>query len=159
VARTLARNRLGGDRLKLEITENATVEGETAIRTLRAIRELGVRIAVDDFGTGYSSLGSFRELPIDGIKIDRTFVGGLGTEREASAIVSAAIAFAQALDLEVTGEGIETVGQLERLKELGCVLGQGYLFARPLEAADLTQLLAGRPGSLLPKPSGRSDAA
>ena len=159
VARTLTRNRLGGDRLKLEITENATVEGETAIRTLRAIRELGVRIAIDDFGTGYSSLGSFRELPIDGIKIDRTFVGGLGTEREASAIVSAAIAFAKALDLEVTGEGIETVDQLKRLRELGCVLGQGYLFARPLEAAALSQLLAGRPRSLLPKSIGRSSAA
>ncbi|MDP9482562.1 MAG: EAL domain-containing protein [Chloroflexota bacterium] len=159
VARTLARNRLGGDRLKLEITENATVEGETAIRTLRAIRELGVRIAIDDFGTGYSSLGSFRELPIDGIKIDRTFVGGLGREREATAIVSAAIAFAQALGLEVTGEGIETVDQLARLKELGCVLGQGFLFARPLEAVAITELLSAGRSSLLPQPSGRSTAA
>ena len=159
VARTLARNRLGGDRLKLEITENATVEGEAAIRTLRALRELGVRIAIDDFGTGYSSLGSFRELPIDGIKIDRTFVGGLGREREASAIVSAAIAFAHALDLEVTGEGIETVSQLERLTELGCVLGQGFLFAHPLDAAAITKLLAHGPSSLLPQSSGRSDAA
>jgi diguanylate cyclase (GGDEF)-like protein/PAS domain S-box-containing protein len=159
VARTLGRSRLSGDRLKLEITENATVEGEAAIRTLRAIRELGVRIAIDDFGTGYSSLGSFRELPIDGIKIDRTFVGGLGREREASAIVSAAIAFAQALDLEVTGEGIETADQLNRLRELGCVLGQGFLFARPLEAAAVTKLLGGGRSSLLPKPTGRSSAA
>ncbi len=129
-----------------------------------------MRIAIDDFGTGYSSLGSFRELPIDGIKLDRTFVGGLGREHEASAIVSAGSArrvpssvprspSPHALDLEVTGEGIETVAQLERLRELGCLLGQGFLFAHPIEASAITQLLTRGPSSLFPKSSGRSDAA
>jgi diguanylate cyclase (GGDEF)-like protein/PAS domain S-box-containing protein len=142
IAALLERVGLAPSRLKLEITENATLEGEAALQTLRQLRAMGVRVAIDDFGTGYSSLGYFRDLPIDGLKIDRAFINGLGREREDTAIVTAAVAFAQALDLEVTGEGIESAEQLDRLRELGCQLGQGYLFSKPAEAAELTRRLA-----------------
>jgi len=116
--------------------------GGESTRKLTRLRELGVSVAIDDFGTGYSSLGYFRDLPIDGLKIDRAFIDGLGREREDTAIVTAAVAFAQALGLEVTGEGIESAEQLERLRELGCQLGQGYLFSRPADAPELTRRLA-----------------
>ena len=142
VAAMLERVGLDPARLKLEITENATLEGAAAINSLRDLRAMGVRVAIDDFGTGYSSLGYFRDLPIDGLKIDRAFIAGLGREREDTAIVTAAVAFAQALGLEVTGEGIESAEQLERLRELGCQLGQGYLFSRPADASELTRRLA-----------------
>jgi diguanylate cyclase (GGDEF)-like protein/PAS domain S-box-containing protein len=142
VAGVLASTGLPGDRLKLEITESATLEGDAAIATLRGLQELGARIAIDDFGTGYSSLGYFRDLPIDGLKIDRAFIDGLGSEREDTAIVTAAIAFGRALEVEITGEGIETPEQLARLRELGCRLGQGFLFSRPVPAVDMRKLLS-----------------
>jgi EAL domain-containing protein (putative c-di-GMP-specific phosphodiesterase class I) len=142
VAGVLASTGLPGDRLKLEITESATLEGDAAIAALRGLQELGARIAIDDFGTGYSSLGYFRDLPIDGLKIDRAFIDGLGSEREDTAIVTAAIAFGRALEVEITGEGIETAEQLARLRELGCRLGQGFLFSRPVPAADMRKLLS-----------------
>jgi diguanylate cyclase (GGDEF)-like protein/PAS domain S-box-containing protein len=142
VAEALASHGLPGTRLKLEITESATLEGEAAIEALRALQAHGIRVSIDDFGTGYSSLGYFRDLPLDGLKIDRAFVDGLGQEREDTAIVTAAIAFGRALDVEVTGEGIETPEQLARLRELGCRLGQGYLFSRPVPARQLAKLLA-----------------
>jgi diguanylate cyclase (GGDEF)-like protein/PAS domain S-box-containing protein len=141
VKATLERHRLDGSRLRLEITESATVEGEPAIEALKALQAMNVRVSIDDFGAGYSSLAYFRDLPISGLKIDRAFVEGLESSREDNAIVTAAIAFGQALGIEVTGEGIETVAQAERLRELGCRLGQGYLFSRPVPAADLTALL------------------
>jgi diguanylate cyclase (GGDEF)-like protein/PAS domain S-box-containing protein len=144
VAEALARQGLPGSRLKLEITESATLEGEAAIDALRALQSHGIRVSIDDFGTGYSSLGYFRDLPLDGLKIDRAFVDGLGKEREDTAIVTAAIAFGRALDVEVTGEGVETPEQLERLRELGCRLGQGFLFSRPVPARQLGQMLARR---------------
>jgi EAL domain-containing protein (putative c-di-GMP-specific phosphodiesterase class I) len=147
----LERTGLASSHLRLEITEGAVLEGENAIVALRALRAHGVRVSVDDFGTGYSSLGYFSELQIDGLKIDRAFIDGLGIEREDTAIVTAAIAFGRALDVEVTGEGIETADQVARLLELGCRLGQGYLFSRPVPAAELTPLLASA--------GGRSDAA
>jgi EAL domain-containing protein (putative c-di-GMP-specific phosphodiesterase class I) len=109
--------------------------------TLIALRALGIRLAIDDFGTGYSSLGYFRNLPLDTLKIDRDFVGGLGSSREDTAIVTAAIAFAKALDVEVIAEGIETELQAQRLRDLGCRLGQGFLFSRALEPAAMQTLL------------------
>ena len=144
VAAVLATHGLPGGRLKLEITESATLEGEAAIEALKVLQGHGIRVSIDDFGTGYSSLGYFRDLPLDGLKIDRAFVDGLGREREDTAIVTAAIAFGRALDVEVTGEGIETAEQLARLRELGCRLGQGYYFSRPVPARQLAKLLARR---------------
>jgi EAL domain-containing protein (putative c-di-GMP-specific phosphodiesterase class I) len=92
-----------------------------------------VHVVIDDFGTGYSALSYLSQLPVDGLKIDRSFVQGLGVEREKEAIVSATIAFARGLGLAVTAEGIETEDQLRHLVALDCTRGQGFLFARPLD--------------------------
>jgi diguanylate cyclase (GGDEF)-like protein/PAS domain S-box-containing protein len=136
VAATIARHGLVGGQLALEITERTTLEAESAIETLRQLQVLGIRVSIDDFGTGYSSLGSFRDLPIVGLKIDRAFINGLGLEREDTAIATAAIAFGHALDVEIVGEGIETELQMDRLIQLGCRFGQGFLFSRPVAATE-----------------------
>nr|MBA2255278.1 EAL domain-containing protein [Chloroflexota bacterium] len=103
---------------------------------LRALRDLGIRITVDDFGTGYSSLSSIKVLPVDALKIDRSFIDGLGTDRGDTGIVLAIIAFARALGLIVTAEGVETEAQLAALVEMGCELGQGYLFGAAAPPTD-----------------------
>jgi diguanylate cyclase len=100
-----------------------------------------VRIAIDDFGTGYSSLDHLREVPADVLKIDRSFVAGMSANSPDTALVAAAIAMGRALDMEVVAEGIETTEQVTDLCELGCPLGQGYLFARPLPAEEIDGLL------------------
>jgi EAL domain-containing protein (putative c-di-GMP-specific phosphodiesterase class I) len=104
----------------------------------RARRE----ISVDDFGTGYSSLSNLKRFPVDTLKIDRSFVHGLGQDEQDAAIVRSIIALARALKLSVIGEGIETVAQRLQLRAFGCDRGQGYLFARPLTAQNLALLLA-----------------
>ncbi len=143
VDRVLAETGLPAGCLILEITESLMLADESrAIGALGELRARGVHIAVDDFGTGYSSLGYLKRLPVDGLKIDRSFIDGLGVEREKTAIVTAALAFARALDLSVTAEGIETELQLQHLVELGCPLGQGYRFSPPLDRAGLLLLLA-----------------
>jgi EAL domain-containing protein (putative c-di-GMP-specific phosphodiesterase class I) len=151
VEAALAESGLPPTSLALEITESMMLADETAaIAALRRLREIGVHIVVDDFGTGYSSLSYLKRLPVDGLKIDRSFVEGLGEEREKSAIVRATIALARALGLTVTAEGIETATQLRRLLALQCDLGQGYHFSPPLEPALLTSLLAERHQYRLP---------
>jgi diguanylate cyclase (GGDEF)-like protein len=151
VQAALAQSRLAAGSLALEITESMMLADETAaIASLRRLRELGVHIVVDDFGTGYSSLSYLKRLPVDGLKIDRSFVEGLGQEREKSAIVRATIALARALGLTVTAEGIENATQLRRLLALQCDQGQGYHFAPPLEADAMTALLAERHQYRLP---------
>lgn len=137
ISRVLELHGLPPDRLVLEITESAMLEGEAAIEALRSLRQLGVRVWIDDFGTGYSSLGYFRDLPIDGLKIDRVFIDGLGRRPEHTAIITAALAFADALGLDVIGEGVETDDQRSRLGDLGCRLGQGFLFSRPMDIGSL----------------------
>jgi diguanylate cyclase (GGDEF)-like protein len=120
-------------RLCLEITESAVMESGTATTAqLRALKSLGVQLAIDDFGTGFSSLAHLRRFPVDVLKIDGTFVAGLGQEPQDASIAAAVISLAHALGLKTVAEGIETDEQLAILKELGCNLGQGYLFARPL---------------------------
>ncbi|WP_245811789.1 sensor domain-containing protein [Actinophytocola xinjiangensis] len=122
----------------LEITESALMLDPTAAgRTLAAVRELGARLAIDDFGTGYSSLAQLMTLPLDTLKIDRTFVSGLGESRDAEAIVTSIIAMAHAVDLTVVAEGVEHEHQLEILRELGCDLAQGYHLGRPVPADQL----------------------
>jgi EAL domain-containing protein (putative c-di-GMP-specific phosphodiesterase class I) len=100
--------------------------------SLRALKELGVRLSVDDFGTGYSSLLYLRSYPIDTLKIDRSFVGGMDGSDNDGAIVEGVIRLAHALGLEAVAEGVETPEQRARLEALGCELGQGYLWARPM---------------------------
>jgi EAL domain-containing protein (putative c-di-GMP-specific phosphodiesterase class I) len=110
-----------------------------------ALRELGVRIAIDDFGTGYSSLSYLKRWRVDTLKIDRSFVRDLVTDMSDLAIVSAIIAMARHLHIEVVAEGIEGWQQLEKLRQLGCAYAQGYLFARPMPAADCARFLKGEP--------------
>jgi EAL domain-containing protein (putative c-di-GMP-specific phosphodiesterase class I) len=113
-------------------------EAGATVATLRRLKGLGVRIAIDDFGTGYSSLSYLQRFPVDLLKIDKTFVDGLGRDPEASTIVRAVIGLADALGLQAVAEGVERVEQLGQLRALGCELGQGYHFAKPLsrEAAE-----------------------
>jgi diguanylate cyclase (GGDEF)-like protein len=119
-------------RLTLEITESVLMDDAVeAIERLRGLKQLGVRIAVDDFGTGYSSLAYLTRFPIDVIKIDRSFTGGLGVSREDEAVVASVIGLAHSLDMRVVAEGIETLEQAERLIEMGCELGQGFYYGRP----------------------------
>ncbi|MDQ1489375.1 MAG: hypothetical protein QOJ23_1889 [Actinomycetota bacterium] len=142
VANVLADTGLPPSALVLEITESVLMrDAEYAINVLRALKDLGVRLSVDDFGTGYSSLSYLKKFPVDVLKIDRSFVDGLGTDGEDSAIVRAIINLAESLGLETVGEGTETVTQVEALQELGCNKAQGYLFSRPQAAAVLIEAL------------------
>jgi EAL domain-containing protein (putative c-di-GMP-specific phosphodiesterase class I) len=128
--------------LKLEITETAVMENaEHAISMLNQIRATGVRLSIDDFGTGYSSLSYLHRFPIDTLKIDRSFVGTMGNGAGNTEIVKAVIAVASALNLSVIAEGIESIGQLRQLKDLGCEYGQGYLFSRPLPVGEIELFL------------------
>jgi EAL domain-containing protein (putative c-di-GMP-specific phosphodiesterase class I) len=143
VQRVLRETDLDPRCLKLELTETAVMENvATTAETLRDLKALGLALAIDDFGTGYSSLSYLKRLPLDTLKVDRTFVDGLGTDPQDTAIVRAVVALAKSLRLEVTGEGIETEEQSRKLLELGCDRGQGYLFARPLTAEAAARLLA-----------------
>jgi EAL domain-containing protein (putative c-di-GMP-specific phosphodiesterase class I) len=142
IATTLSRNGVPAQRLGLEITESALLEdAEHAIGMLTALRELGVRLAVDDFGTGYSSLAYLRQLPIDQLKIDRSFIDGLGVDDEAWAIVAAVTGLARALRLTTVAEGVETAEQVDALRGLDCDLAQGYFFTTPQRPANISRLL------------------
>ncbi len=114
---------------------------EQAVERLRALKELGVRLALNDFGTGFSSLSYLSRLPVDVIKMDRSFLRA-GAAPESSALAQAVVALGATLELEVVAEGIELPEQWERLRELGCDLGQGYLFARPMTADAALAFLA-----------------
>jgi EAL domain-containing protein (putative c-di-GMP-specific phosphodiesterase class I) len=108
---------------------------------LRELRGLGITIAIDDFGTGYSSLSYLDALPVDIIKIDRSFVARLGIDRASDVVVGSLIDIARKLDMRLVAEGIETTAQASMLCELGCTMGQGYLFSRACSFEDTTQLL------------------
>ena len=136
VVDALAETGIDADSLWLEITETALMaDVKAATVALRELRSLGLHLSVDDFGTGYSSLTYLKRFPVEAIKIDRSFVSGLGIETEDTTIVEAVVKLGQALGLAVVAEGIETPLQLSRLRELGCDRGQGYLFGRPRPAA------------------------
>jgi diguanylate cyclase (GGDEF)-like protein/PAS domain S-box-containing protein len=135
VAEVLVRTGFPVERLTMEVTESVLVdEGPYATTTLQRLRELGVRLSIDDFGTGYSSLVYLRRLNADALKIDRSFVDGLGRDSEADAIVNTVISLARSLGLDLVAEGVETEDQRRLLVELGCQFAQGYLFSRPLPA-------------------------
>lgn len=141
VERTLEESGVAPDRLCLEVTETAIMRATDRIDELR---DLGVRVVIDDFGTGYSSLLYLRDLDVDGLKIDMSFVQGLGNGSGNRAIVETILTLGRELDLGVIGEGIETEFQLEQLREMGCQLGQGYHLARPEPAEGVTACLARR---------------
>jgi diguanylate cyclase (GGDEF)-like protein/PAS domain S-box-containing protein len=142
VSAALAAAGLDPQSLVLEITETAIMEQLDAATTiLTELRRLGVRLALDDFGTGYSSLSYLQRLPVDILKIDRSFVAGVAKSTEDSALARGILTLGQTLGLETVAEGIETAEQLAVLRELGCQLGQGYLFARPLGPAAVDALL------------------
>jgi EAL domain-containing protein (putative c-di-GMP-specific phosphodiesterase class I) len=142
VARVLEETGLDPARLGLEITENVLItEADSPWNTLHSLKRLGVKLMLDDFGTGYSSLSYLKRFPVDVLKIDRTFVDGLGEEAEDSAIVKAVIGMAHTLELGVIAEGVETLAQAEALHALGCEKAQGYWFGRPRPTHETTPLL------------------
>jgi diguanylate cyclase (GGDEF)-like protein/PAS domain S-box-containing protein len=135
-------------RLHLEITERSLIEeSDVTIRNLLDLDAIGVRLVLDDFGTGYSSLAYLRRFPIAAIKIDRRFIAGLGRNADDTTIVEAILRMAAGLRIEVVAEGVETVHQRTILKQMGCRIGQGYLWSRPVPASDIDVLLGlGDPG-------------
>ena len=142
VAAALRNSGLPPSALWLEITESVLMEeAEATIETLIALRGLGVHLSIDDFGTGYSSLSYLKRFPVDVLKIDRSFVDGLGDDAEDEAIVTAVVRLAQALELGVVAEGVETAVQLAHLRRLGCNSVQGYYFGRPKSADDTLAML------------------
>jgi EAL domain-containing protein (putative c-di-GMP-specific phosphodiesterase class I) len=157
VARILARTGLEPDALVVEITESVLMdESEAGTRTLRELRELGIRLSLDDFGTGYSSLSYLRHLPLDTIKIDRVFITRLEESPANLPIVSAVVSLAHGLGIEVVAEGIETAAQAARLRKLGCDRGQGFHYSAALPAAQVTRALSGRAPAQSRLPSSRS---
>ncbi|HET7198796.1 MAG TPA: EAL domain-containing protein, partial [Burkholderiales bacterium] len=139
----LEANELSGERVELEVTERVLMSHlDENVRTLKRIGELGVRFAIDDFGTGYSSLAYLRELPIQKLKIDRSFLRGIETDPASEAIARTIASLARTLGISVAAEGVETPGQLERLLALGCSEWQGHYFSEPLDAPAFAALLA-----------------
>ena len=128
--------------LQLEITERVVMSNaEFALGKLQRLRDLGVGFAIDDYGTGYSCLYYLKRMPVNCLKIDRTFVAGLGRDRGDTAIVSGTIDLAHALGLEVVAEGVETEDQLDKLRDLGCDMAQGFFLSVPLPAGEIPALL------------------
>jgi EAL domain-containing protein (putative c-di-GMP-specific phosphodiesterase class I) len=129
--------------LELEITETAMMRNlDAVLPQLRSLKALGVALSIDDFGTGYSSLAYLKRLPIDILKIDRTFVGELETSRASAALVAAIVAMGHGLRLDVVAEGVETPAQMRSLADRGCHLMQGFLFSQPVSPTAFSQLLA-----------------
>jgi EAL domain-containing protein (putative c-di-GMP-specific phosphodiesterase class I) len=142
ILESLRKVQVPADSLMLEITESAFIhDGATASRNMELLRVAGVRFSVDDFGTGYSSLSQLRQLAVDELKIDQSFVRGLATNTEDAAIIRAVIDLGHGMGLRIVAEGVEDDAQLSRLADLGCDYAQGYLISRPLPAAELNPLL------------------
>jgi EAL domain-containing protein (putative c-di-GMP-specific phosphodiesterase class I) len=135
--------------LEVEITESDAMQNpEEVVEMLRRLRERGVRVSIDDFGTGYSSLGYLKRLPIDALKLDRSFVTGLPGDADDASIARAVIGMAHSLELKVIAEGVETEAQRAFLAENDCDYMQGYLFSRPLPAAECVRFLSRAAASL-----------
>lgn len=143
VINALATARLSADRLELEITEAALMQNDrSVVSMLHQLRGFGVRIAMDDFGTGYSSLSYLRKFPFDRIKIDQSFIADADSNADSAVIVRTIAALAEALGIETTAEGIETVEQLTLVQRAGCTEGQGYLIGRPCPAVEVQKFIA-----------------
>ena len=128
-------------RLQLEITESMAIESESTTAVIAALRDIGIGIAIDDLGTGFSGLSRLRDLPVDVVKIDQSFIGRAHLDRAGEAIVGAIVGMANALELHVVAEGVETDDQLELVQKQGCHAVQGFLFHRPMSAGDIESLL------------------
>jgi hypothetical protein len=156
VAHVLATTGLPPHTLQLEITESVLMQDAPgAVKILRALNTLGTRLSIDDFGTGYSSLSRLKRFPVNVLKIDRSFVDGLGEDPEDSAIVEAIIGLARALNLTTVAEGVETTRQMDHLVKLGCRFAQGFLLARPAPAAEMESLIE-RQGMPSPQNASRT---
>jgi EAL domain-containing protein (putative c-di-GMP-specific phosphodiesterase class I) len=144
IGETLERTGVRPGDLCLELTESVFMEDVDYFgRTLAGLKDLGVDLSIDDFGTGYSSLSYLKRFPVDNVKVDRVFVDGLETDPHDTALVAAIVAMASALDLQVTAEGVETREQLAGLKRLGVPRAQGFYFAKPMSADQISRLIAG----------------
>lgn len=153
VEELLRRFGVSSRQLGLEMTESSLIpDAPTAMEVLGSLRRLGVSLLMDDFGTGYSSLNHLHKFPFDVLKIDRSFVSRMTEGDQPLQIVRTIIELARVLGMNVVAEGIETREQYELLLQLGCRYGQGYLFAKPLPAEEVTQLLR-LPGRVLPEPA------
>jgi diguanylate cyclase len=142
VADCLNDNHLPGRALCLEITEHAVMQDvKQAVQALHELKSLGVSLAIDDFGTGFSSMSQLKRLPVDCLKVDQTFVSGLGIDEGDRAIVDATVRLAHSFGLDVVAEGVETVEVVHELLNLGCHRAQGYLLSRPKPASELEPLL------------------
>ncbi len=144
VVRALADSGLPARRLEVEVTESIFLrDPRTARQTLEELIALGCSVALDDFGTGYSSLGYLRILRFSTIKVDRSFVQGAAQgSPESLAIIRAVVAMAQSLDMTTTAEGVETIQEVEMVRDLGCNKIQGFYYGRPMEPADVVKLVA-----------------
>jgi EAL domain-containing protein (putative c-di-GMP-specific phosphodiesterase class I) len=144
--------------LMLEITESVMLrDTNVTLSRLRELKALGLSLAVDDFGTGYSSLSYLQRFPIDVLKIDKAFVDPLGASGDKASLTRAIVALGDALGLQMVVEGIERSEQVEGLRFLGCPIGQGFLFSRPLPAAEFSELLqhtVGNPGQSRARAAG-----
>lgn len=142
MARLMHEFELQPGELELEITENTAMSDiQTGLNVLQQLRDMGIRVAIDDFGTGYSSLAYLRRLPIDKIKIDRSFVAEMQHSERDTTVVAKLIELSHALDKQIVAEGVETIAQFEALKSMGCDSVQGYLFSAPAEAEKSRGLL------------------
>lgn len=134
----LSRHGVPADRLCLEVTESSIMgDPRRTVATLDSLRNLGVTISIDDFGTGQSSLAYLKNLPVGEIKIDRSFVLSMLSDRSDEAIVETVVNLARSLGIPVTAEGVEDEATRDRLRAMGCPMAQGYLFGRPMPEADL----------------------
>jgi EAL domain-containing protein (putative c-di-GMP-specific phosphodiesterase class I) len=150
VRRALTESSLDPSQLVLELTEAVLIrDTELAAIRLGELKSLGVRLAIDDFGTGYSSLSYLRQLPFDILKIDKGFIDGITTGVTDAALTSAILGLAETLDMVSVAEGVEDAHQASILHDLGCRYAQGYLFARPLDAEQIGQMLSA--GALQPR--------
>jgi len=155
----LQRSGTASHQLGLEMTESSLIpDMQTAREVLSGLRALGVSLSMDDFGTGYSSLSNLHSFPFDVLKIDRSFIGRMTDGDQALQIVRTIIELARVLGMDVVAEGIETREQYQLLRQMGCRFGQGYLFAKPMPANDITNLLR-LPGRVLPDPEAAQPAA
>ena len=145
VTETLRATGVRGEQLAFEITESTLMrDPDATLHLLQQIKALGIRIAIDDFGTGYSSLSHLKRFPVDSVKIDRSFVRDLETDPDDRELAKAIVAMSRSLRLRVVAEGVETEAQASMLSAMGCTSLQGFLYARPIDAAAVTDWLRPR---------------